>query len=227
MTNIDVTAFVMCGDAMGAEPSKNQYKAKHFAFSEKGDGADAHAAAKVNEALDDDYQALENTVHNYQNLIIRLAALLLVLWLIFFVFLGVIAAPTNDMQPRIDAGDTILVYRLDTDVQAQDVIVLEKEVDGEKITTVSRVVAGPGDTVEITEEGQLIVNGNHMIETNIYGSTRPYESSDVTYPLTLGADECFVLADTREGGMDSRYFGPVSKDEIVGTVIAIWRRVNL
>ena len=212
---------------MAAEPEKTQHKAKHFAFPAEGDGADARGAAIINEQLDDGFQELEKTVHNYQNLLIRIAVLLLVLWLVFFVVLGVIAAPTNDMQPRIDAGDTILVYRLDTDVQAQDVIVIEKEVNGEKVLTISRVVASEGDTVEITEDGELIVNGNHMIETNIYGTTRPYENGDVSYPVTLGPGECFVLADTREGGMDSRYFGPVSKDEIVGTVIAIWRRVNL
>ena len=47
------------------------------------------------------------------------------------------------------------------------------------------------------------------------------------YPLTLGPDECFVLADRRNGGEDSRYFGPVSKDEIMGTVVTIVRRTNL
>ena len=212
---------------MGNEPSTSGYSAKHFAIPAKGDAADARAAQTLTKTLDDDFQSYEKTVHRYQDLLIRLAALLLVIWLIFFVFLGVIAAPTNDMRPRVDAGDTVLIYRLDKDVQAQDVIVVEKEIDGTKETLISRVVAVPGDTVEITDDGQLIVNGNTMIEYDITGSTRPYENSSVTYPLTLGPDECFVLADSREGGMDSRYFGPVKQDEIAGTVIAIWRRVNL
>ena len=212
---------------MGEEPTKTQYSAKHFALPAKGDDADVRAAEKLNEGLDDDFQKYEKTVHNYQNLLIRLAALLLVVWLIFFVFLGVMAAPTNDMKPRIDAGDTILFYRLDKDAVAQDVVVFEKTIDGKKQTLIGRVVASPGDTVEITEEGQLIVNGSAMIEYDISGETRPYENSGVSYPLTLGPGEYFVLADTREGGMDSRYFGPVAQDEIAGTVIAIWRRVNL
>ena len=211
---------------MGNEPSTSGYTAKHFAIPAKGDAASRHAAKTLTETLDGDFQGYEKIVHRYQNLLLRLAVLLLVIWLIFFVFLGVIAAPSNDMQPRIDAGDTVLIYRLDKDVTAQDVVVLEKEIDGKKQTLISRVVAGPGDTVEVTDDGQLIVNGNTMIEYNIYGKTRPYENG-ATYPLTLGPDECFVLADTREGGMDSRYFGPVSQDEIAGTVIAIWRRVNL
>ena len=81
-------------------------------------------------------------------------------------------------------------------------------------------------TVEVPDEGGLIVNGNHMIESNIYSQTTPYVGF-VEYPLTLGEDECFVMADHRNGGADSRFFGPVKKSEILGTVITIVRRNNL
>ena len=63
-------------------------------------------------------------------------------------------------------------------------------------------------------------------EPDIYYSTPRYEQfSD--YPLTLGQGQCFVLADSRGDGVDSRYFGPVEADEILGTVITIARRNNL
>ena len=91
---------------------------------------------------------------------------------------------------------------------------------------VCRVVAAPGDTVEIAEGDRLLVNGNAMIETNIFYPTIQYYGF-VEFPLTLGPDEYFVLADYRNGGADSRFFGPVKKDEILGTVIAIMRRNNL
>ena len=91
---------------------------------------------------------------------------------------------------------------------------------------VSRVVAAPGDTVEVSEEGGLIVNGNTMIEPGIFYPTKPYEGF-LEYPVTLGADEYFVMADFRNGGADSRFFGAVNTDEILGTVISILRRNNL
>ena len=47
------------------------------------------------------------------------------------------------------------------------------------------------------------------------------------YPLTLSEGEYFVLADYRNGGADSRFFGAVKEDEILGTVITILRRNNL
>ena len=212
---------------MDSRPSTSENEQRRLSFKSNGDGAAELGAQELNTHLSESFIENEKGVRYYQTVLLRLLVLLVALWLIFFVILGVMAAPTNDMQPRIDAGDTVLYYRLDKDVLAQDVIVFEKTVDGTKQTLIGRVVAAPGDTVEITDEGQLIVNGNTAVEYNINGVTRPYDNSSVSYPLTLGADECFVLADTRDGGMDSRYFGPVSKDDIVGTAFAIWRRVNL
>ena len=78
----------------------------------------------------------------------------------------------------------------------------------------------------MTEEQGLIVNGNAVIEPNIFHQTRPYEGR-MEYPVKLAEGEYFVMADLRNGGMDSRYFGPVTKDEIVGIVITLLRRNNL
>ncbi len=93
-------------------------------------------------------------------------------------------------------------------------------------TFVCRVVAGPGDTLEIGEGERLVVNGNALIESNIFYSTPEY-AGFVEYPLTLGAGQYFVLADKRHGGADSRFFGAVNESEILGTVITIARRNNL
>lgn len=91
---------------------------------------------------------------------------------------------------------------------------------------VCRVVAAEGDTVEITDTGSLLVNGNSMFERNIFYPTTAY-TGFVEYPIQLGAGQCFVMADKRDGGADSRFFGPVDKDEIMGTVITIVRRNSL
>ena len=170
----------------------------------------------------------ERAVRGYQHFLLRVAIFILVIWVLFFQVVGIVICPTADMHPRIDAGDMVLFYRLDKDVRAQDVIVLEKATpdNPEKQIFVLRVVAVAGDTVEITDGERLMVNGNTMIEPDIFYATPRYEGF-TEYPLTLGEGECFVLADSRSGGMDSRYFGPVSVDDIMGTVITIARRNNL
>ena len=170
----------------------------------------------------------EKSVKDYQFFVLKLAGFLLVLWVLFFVLIGIMRVPGADMYPRLDSGDMILFYRLDKDVRAQDVIVVEKEVptlQGEQLM-VLRVVAVAGDTVEISDGDRLVVNGNTILETNIFYPTPRYEGF-TEYPLTLGEGECFVLADSRNGGTDSRFFGPVTRDEILGTVITVVRRNNL
>ncbi len=172
----------------------------------------------------------EKIVKHYQWFLLRLVVFLIVVWILFFQIVGITRMPSGDMYPRVDAGDMILYYRLDKDVKAQDIIVLEKttpDTPNEKILFVTRVVAVAGDTVDISDGGRLIVNGNTMIESNIFYSTPRYEGHTDMFPLTLGENECFVLADHRTDGADSRYFGPVVKDEIIGTVITIMRRNNL
>lgn len=151
-----------------------------------------------------------------------LAMILIILWLAFSLFLGIKMAPNDDMKPRISAGDILVYYRLDKDPSAEDVVVLKKN----GTDYVGRVVAVAGDTVDITDKSALIINGNSVVEDMIYYATPRYEGF-VEYPVTLKEGECFVLSDKREGGEDSRYYGPVSVREIKGTVIGQFRRGNI
>ena len=128
----------------------------------------------------------------------------------------------DDMSPRISAGDLLLYYRLADDYVSGDVMVFQK--DGEQY--VGRVVARGGDTVEVTEEATLVINGSTVLETDIYYSTPRYENGP-EYPVILSEDEYFILCDYREGARDSRYFGPVSRDEVKGKVITVIRRSGL
>ena len=152
----------------------------------------------------------------------RLALLLVMVAVVFGLVFGVMHATNDDMSPRISAGDLLLYYRLADDWVSGDVVVVEQE--GHRY--VGRIVARGGDTVEVTQQATLVVNGSTVIESGIYYSTPPYESG-VTYPLTLAPDELFVLCDFREGGKDSRYYGPVNTGDILGKVITVVRRSGL
>ena len=113
----------------------------------------------------------EKSVRSYQFFALRLFLLILVIWVLLFKIVGITHMPNADMYPRIDAGDMVLFYRLDKNIQAQDVIVISKETpdtNGEKQLWISRVIAVAGDTVEITGDQQVIVNGNTLIESNIF-----------------------------------------------------------
>ena len=98
-----------------------------------------------------------------------------------------------------------------------------------KTVFAKRVVAVPGDKVQIVKK-ELYVNGavpneayaTHL-DPNIYDDPtlpEPYKSRDNFGPVTLAADEFFVLGDNRDSSSDSRYWGAVPRANIVGRVVS-------
>ena len=152
----------------------------------------------------------------------KLIAMVVLLALLFGFAFGVTPMENDDMAPRISAGDLLFYYRLADDWTTGDVMVFEK--DGEQY--VGRIVANPGDTVEVTDQATLVVNGSTVLENDIYYTTPKYDDGPA-YPVTLAQDEFFILCDYREGARDSRYFGPVKAGEVKGKVITVIRRSGL
>ena len=181
----------------------------------------AQAAAMPDEAR---MKRRRRRLRAFRSFLFRLIALALVVYVLLFHIVGLAVVPNGDMSPRLEAGDMLLFYRIEKHPKAQDVVVIDKA--DMKQRFVLRVIAGPGDTVEISAERGLCVNGNMQIEPRIFQLTQPYENG-IEYPLQLKTGEYFVMADQRNGGMDSRWFGPVTQDEIQGVVITLLRRNNL
>ena len=190
--------------------------------------AEAQEQPAVNERDEALKKRHKRRMRALRSFLFRTVSLVLVIYILFFHIVGITMMPNRDMYPRLDAGDLLLYYRLERNPKSQDLVVIEKAADGgaEKQRFVCRVVAAPGDTVEVTAERGLAVNGNTQIETGIFYPTEEYEDR-IEYPVKLGDGEYFVLADRRNGGMDSRYFGPVRQEEILGIVITMLRRNNL
>ena len=157
-----------------------------------------------------------------RNFMVRLFLLITVIGILFGVVFGLTPMANADMQPAVCAGDLMLYYRLDKNLKSDDVVVFQKE----GIQYTGRIVAVPGDVVEITDESDLMVNKSTVMEDNIFYTTPAYDS-EVEYPLTLKEDQYFILCDSREGAKDSRSFGAVETGEIKGKVITIVRRSGI
>jgi signal peptidase I len=80
-----------------------------------------------------------------------------------------------------------------------------------------RVVAGPGQEVAVVN-GHAVVNGVRMHEPYIT-PCRDDQSCNFPTPVRVPADEYFVLGDNRGISDDSRFWGPVPADWILGTVV--------
>lgn len=147
--------------------------------------------------------------------------LIVVTFALIFTFLyGFHRVTEPSMSPMVKTGDLTLFYRLNKKYEIGDMLLLDFQ--GERY--IQRVVAKAGDTVDI-EEGNLVVNGSIQQEPEIYQETWRYDNS-ITFPLTVGANQVFVLGDARDGATDSRIFGAVDVENTLGRAITVIRRRN-
>lgn len=152
----------------------------------------------------------------------KLLMIIVVLYFLFTFIFGFQVIYNDDMFPKMVPSDLLIYYRLDKEFYVGDVVVVGKN-DADYAL---RIVASGGDEVDISDEGQLIVNGSYQAETNIFYPTGEYEETavDIKFPMKLKENEVFALGDMRRGAKDSRYFGPVEKNEIKGKIFALYRR---
>lgn len=160
----------------------------------------------------------KSTLRLFLTLLLKLALIAAAVWALLNFVLGVAIHYGNNMYPALRDGDLIVAYRLQRPYLNAAVLY---ERGGEQ--SLARVIAMPGDVVEISETGALSVNGIAPAEEVFY-PTYPAETGNVSYPLTVGEDQVFLLNDFRTDQTDSRSFGPVDLEDLIGPVLLTMRR---
>lgn len=151
--------------------------------------------------------------------LLHLAVIAATVWAVFTFVFGISIARGETMYPRIRDGDVLFYYRMQRDIRTGDV--LSVKVEGQEM--VGRVVAIGGETVDISPEGQLLINGNAASE-EIFYATYLISGGAVTYPHTVPADSYFLLSDFRTNGYDSRNYGSIPRKDVNGKIITVLRR---
>ena len=144
------------------------------------------------------------------------AIVLIVLFLLFNVFVGVSKVSGNSMHPTLLNGQDVFFTRINFSYD-RDQVVFARMPAGTNY--VKRIVAGPGDTVDI-RDGILYVNGAPEQTTKAVGTTLP-EEGIVEYPYTVPEGCWFLVGDNREGSVDSRSFGALPTSSIRGKLIFV------
>nr|WP_316622839.1 signal peptidase I [uncultured Ruminococcus sp.] len=150
--------------------------------------------------------------------LIKLAVIALAVWMLFTFVLGLVIHYGNNMHPAIRDGDLIISLRVQRPYLNAAVLY---EHDGKMC--LGRVVGMPGNTIDISDEGALTVNGTAPAEEVFYPTHR-CDTSDISYPYTVGEDQVFILNDFRSDTSDSRMFGAVSMKDVKGPVLLMLRR---
>ena len=122
----------------------------------------------------------------------------------------------SSMVPTLEDGNQLITdkitYRF-REPERFDIVVFPHGPNNEYY--IKRIIGMPGETVEISEDGTIYIDGEVLEEDYGYGNTTPQEMSG---GITLSEDEYFVLGDNREVSLDSRYaeVGNVPRSIIIG-----------
>lgn len=131
----------------------------------------------------------------------------------------------SSMEPTLSDNDNLIVDKLSyrfKDPQRFDIIVFPFQYE-ENTFYIKRIIGLPGETVQIDERGTIFINGEELQEN--YGREVMVSAGRASEPITLGADEYFVLGDNRNNSSDSRdpSVGNIHKDKIIGKAwVRIW-----
>ena len=137
--------------------------------------------------------------------------------------------PSRSMEPTLRIGDRVLVNKLAYkahDVHRGDIVVFERPKDEPPDAIkdlIKRVIALPGETIS-TQNGQVFIDGRPLTEPYLPVGT----VTDNLPPTKVPDGEVFVMGDNRGDSRDSRFFGPIDEDLIVGRAfVRIWPVTHL
>lgn len=163
---------------------------------------------------------------------IILAAIATVLLIRAFV-IEPFSIPTESMCDTIEVGDSVLAEKitleLSGNVSQGDIIVFENpERDPEKDVLCKRVIARGGQTVDL-KDGSVYIDGKKIAEDYAKGDSYPLyfgKAKRISYPYKVPEGEIWVMGDNRENSADSRYFGAISEDSVIGICVMRYLPVN-
>jgi signal peptidase I len=144
--------------------------------------------------------------------------------------------PTGSMEPTLDVGDRVLVNRLVYHFHGPhrgDIIVFHPPGHGDtaergapteaSVTYIKRVIGLPGETIQITRG---IVTVCKPVGQNCHALREPYTEGSQTSPrygpFTVPSGDYFVMGDNRGDSLDSRYWGPLPRRNIIGEAFLIY-----
>ena len=133
--------------------------------------------------------------------------------------------PSESMLPTLKVGDHLMTDKISyqfKSIQRGDIVVFtppaEAHIDEDAL--IKRVIGLPGDSVSI-QERTVYINGKPLKEP--YLLEKPREDLK---PFTVPEDHVFVMGDNRNNSYDSRFWGPLPTDNIIGRAMFLYYPFN-
>ena len=134
------------------------------------------------------------------------------------IWLPVLQIYGASMNPTLDEGDIVVAVK-GSSFQQGDLVAFYI---GNKIL-VKRVIAGPGQLVDIDEDGNVYVDGQYLDEP--YLAEKSLGDANIDLPYQVPDNRYFCMGDHRSTSVDSRHteIGCVSEEQIVGKIVfRVW-----
>lgn len=151
--------------------------------------------------------------------------------------------PSGSMENTLLIGDHLIMSRVGYDAgvpftnwhvplwrnpRRQQIVIFKPPYDVNQPDFVKRVIGLPGDTVDV-REGAVWINGQKLAEDYTLGpsepappGTAPLGYSDIKMPYRVPDNCYFVMGDNRGNSFDSRFWGCVPRNDILGTPVMIY-----
>jgi len=121
---------------------------------------------------------------------------------------------TASMEPTLRSGQSVTTESIPPEQLERGDIILYKDPSGEQLH-IKRLIGLPLETVEIIDD-KVFINAQPLNEEY---ETIPNTAGVYVGPLILAEGEYFVLGDNRPASFDSRQFGALDADKILGRII--------
>jgi signal peptidase I len=153
--------------------------------------------------------------------------------------------PSGSMENTLLVGDHLIMSRIGYDAgvpftrwhvslwknpHRQQMIIFHPPYGHNNPDLIKRVIGLPGDTVDV-HDGAAWINGTKLEENYTTGPTRMPALDERLprfhgLPMTVPKDQYFVMGDNRGNSYDSRFWGCVPRDAIIGTPVTIYMSVD-
>ena len=160
--------------------------------------------------------------HRFRNMVtstfLTLVVVAAVAVLVAVLFLPVLRIYGKSMNGTLDNGDIVVSVK-SSNMKTGDVIAFYYNNN----ILVKRVIAGPGDWVDIDKDGNVFVNNERLNEP--YLDDKAYGETNIELPYQVPDGRIFVMGDNRKVSIDSRNtsIGCVSEEQIVGKIVyRVW-----
>ena len=155
--------------------------------------------------------------------------------------------PSGSMENTLLIGDHLIMSRLGYDAGVpftkwhvplwrnpprQQLIIFRPPYAPESTDLIKRTIGLPGDLVDL-HGGAVWINGKELPETYTLGPSEPAPPgsgpqgySDIKFPYRVPENCYFAMGDNRQNSYDSRFWGCVPRNDIIGTPVLIYMSLN-